>query len=83
MFTQTASEMERVRTFLGLRGEFSAAMLGRVYNNNLQSSRAKPLARTNSTLDAFFAPFNAQLYEWCAVRAIPFAPWPNASASAG
>lgn len=80
MFTQTASQMARVRTFLGLRSAFSPAMISKVYNNNAQGSRAKPLARTNSTLDVFFAPFNAQLYAWCAARGVPFAPWPNASA---
>ena len=55
-------------------------MLSRVYNNNVQKGRAKRLPPTNSTLDAFSAPFNAELYARCAARGVPFAPWPTATA---
>ncbi len=84
LFADNAREMARVQAFLGLRRPFASERRGSagVHNRNVDPRRVHPLARTNRTLDAFFAPFNAQLYEWCARRGVPFAQWPNASADA-
>ena len=75
---RTASTMERVQRFLGLRQRLPAEVLSRVHNRNaIRKSRA---SRTlNETLDAFFAPHNEALYEWAASRGVPFARWENAS----
>jgi len=82
LFADNAREMARVQAFLGLHRPFASERHGSagVHNRNADPRRVHPLARTNRTLDAFFAPFNSQLYEWCARHGVPFAQWPNASA---
>ena len=47
----------------------------RVANRNSHSVKAKPSRNVNATLDAFFAPYNAQLYAWMEVQGRQFKPW--------
>ena len=54
-------------------------MLRTARNRNTAAGRARPSAALNATLDAFFAPFNEQLYEWAAARGLAFRRWENAS----
>lgn len=79
LFESTPRVMGRVQSFLGLSAPFPAFALARVHNRNpIAKSRAS--SRLNQALDAFFAPYNEELYEWAAARGIPFKRWENATA---
>jgi len=78
LFEGTERMMGRVQSFLGLSAPFSADALAHVHNRNpISKARASP--RLNQALDAFFAPYNEELYAWAAARGTPFARWENAS----
>ena len=49
---------------LGLRAPFSSDALRSASNRNTHASRSAPSSVLEKRLDDFFAPFNAQLYEW-------------------
>ena len=71
----------RVQAFLRLEPPFDPATLAphRARNRNTAASKSRPSRWINETLDAFFAPYNAQLYEWTSARGIPFGKWSNAT----
>lgn len=81
LFADTATTMRRVQAFLGLEQPFDTASLRRAHNRNTMASKSRPSRWVNETLDAFFAPYNEQLYEWAAARSIPLSRWSNASNS--
>lgn len=78
LFGSTVATMGRVQQFLGLSAAFQASALQRVHNKN-PIRKARPSRKLNETLDAFFAPYNEELYAWAAARNVPFARWENAS----
>ena len=79
MFAATAETMGRVQRFLQFSTPFPAAALKHARNQNRERSRSRPSRLLNSTLDAFFAPYNEELYAWAAMRRLPFARWDNAT----
>ena len=81
LFADTRGTMGRVRRFLGLQAPFAPEVLRAAHNRNMQPSRSRPSRMLNATLDAFFAPYNEQLYAWAAERGLAFARWENASSS--
>jgi hypothetical protein len=79
LFADTAGTMARVQSFLGLEQRLPPTVTRTIRNRNEMSAKSRPSQALNATLDAFFAPYNAELYAWTAARAIPFAHWPNAT----
>ena len=67
--------MKKVQDFLQLPRAISAARLRRISNRNTHSVKAKPSAAVNATLNAFFAPYNAQLYAWMEEQGRSFTKW--------
>lgn len=81
LFAHTDGTMSRVQRFLGLTMPLRAGVTARVRNKNTMKSKSKPSRALNETLDAFFAPYNEQLYAWARQRGIAFERWPNATAA--
>ena len=79
LFADTPSTMRRVQAFLGLERPFASHTLTQVRNRNTMKTKTRPTRWLNATLDAFFAPYNEELYAWAAARAIPFKRWSNAT----
>ena len=62
LFARTQATMARVQAFLGLEAPFPAHALRMVRNKN-PIRKSRPSRRLNQTLDAFFAPYNEELYD--------------------
>jgi hypothetical protein len=75
MFADAVGVMKRVQDFLQLPRAIPSSRVQRVANRNSHSVKAKPSRSVNATLDAFFAPYNAQLYAWMEVQGRQFKPW--------
>ena len=75
MFADAVGVMKRVQDFLQLPRAIPSSRVLRVANRNSHSVKAKPSRNVNATLDAFFAPYNAQLYAWMEVQGRQFKPW--------
>ena len=75
MFADAVGVMKRVQDFLQLPRAIPSSRVQRVANRNSHSVKAKPSRNVNATLDAFFAPYNAQLYAWMEVQGRQFKPW--------
>lgn len=81
MFERTEAVVLRVQDFLGLRRAIPASAYETAHNRNRIKTKARASARLNSTLDAFFAPYNEQLYAWMAERSVQHRRWPNGSSA--
>ena len=81
MFADAVGVMDRVQDFLQLpRAIRSSRMQADQRRRQRVASRyshlkAKPSRNVNATLDAFFAPYNAQLYAWMEAQGRDFTPW--------
>ena len=75
MFLDAVGVMKRVQDFLHLPRAIPTARMQKVANRNSHSVKATPSRRVNATLDAFFAPYNAQLYAWMEVQGRAFTKW--------
>ena len=80
LFDDTPATMARVQAFLGLRAPFSSDALRSASNRNTHASRSAPSSVLEKRLDDFFAPFNAQLYEWLRAKGMDahFGRWEEA-----
>ena len=78
MFDDAAAVLSRLESFLRLPHFVLPAERIRVHNRNAML-RSPPSRKLNETLDAFFAPYNEELYAWAAGRGAPFARWENAT----
>tara|TARA_B110001452_G_scaffold73117_1_gene59175 strand:- start:498 stop:1133 length:636 start_codon:yes stop_codon:yes gene_type:complete len=75
MFADTVGTMKLVQDFLRLPRAIPAARLRSAKNRNDHGVKAKPSREVNKTLDAFFAPYNTQLYAWMEERGRKFKKW--------
>ena len=75
MFADAVGVMKRVQDFLQLPRAIPSSHVQQVANRNSHSVKAKPSREVNATLDAFFAPYNAQLYAWMEVQGRQFKRW--------
>jgi len=75
MFADAVGVMKHVQDFLQLPRAIPSSDVLPVVNRNLHSVKAKPSRKVNATLDAFFAPYNAQLYAWMEVQGRQFKRW--------
>jgi hypothetical protein len=80
MFADAEGVVRRVQDFLGLRRAIPTSVYARVHNRNTQPLKARASPELNAVLDAFFAPYNEQLYAWMDARKFAFQRWPNATA---
>lgn len=79
MFEDAEGVLHRVQDFLGLTRAIPPSAYGRVHNKNTQPLKARASPELNAVLDAFFAPYNEQLYAWMDARNFTYHPWPNAT----
>lgn len=82
LFSDTDATMAHIGSYLGLKRPFPAAALRQVHNRN-PIRKARPSRLVNETLDAFFSPYNEELYVWAAEHKRPFPRWASASRQTG
>ena len=75
LFASTVGTMKAVQDFLRLPRAIPAARLRSARNRNEHRVKATPSRQVNATLDAFFAPYNAQLYAWMEESGRRFTKW--------